>query len=69
VLRAGERRRAAGQSRFHDRPGDRDAEAGVGLPPDGRERRGHPAIARGIPDTAELLIGGLTVARKTPNGR
>ena len=26
-----------------------------------------PAIERGIPETAELVIGGLTVPRKTPN--
>ena len=28
-----------------------------------------PAIERGIPDTAVLVIGGLTVPRKTPNSR
>ena len=28
-----------------------------------------PAIERGIPETAVLVIGGLTVPRKTPNSR
>jgi hypothetical protein len=28
-----------------------------------------PVIERGIPETAVLVIGGLTVARKTPNSK
>jgi hypothetical protein len=28
-----------------------------------------PAIERGIPEIAELVIGGLTAPRKTPNSR
>ena len=28
-----------------------------------------PVIERGIPETAVLVIGGLTVPRKTPNSR
>ena len=42
VLRAGERRPAAGQGRSHDRSGDRDAQGGAGLPAGGGQRGGHP---------------------------
>lgn len=49
-----------------DGASDRDAECGAGLAADRGQRSCEPAMDRGIPETAVLVIGGLTMARKIP---
>src|ERR1019366_4595734 len=69
VDRFGDGRTTASHRRAGGRPGHGHPQGGPGLATGACDRGGHPAIETGIPETAEVVIGGLVVPSPIPKSR